>query len=118
MFESAEVGHAVSKKAYEKQVPELRAKLLDAQARVLDRSEFAVVVVLAGVDGGGTGDVANLLLSWIDPRHVRVHAYGAPSDEERARPPMWRYWRDLPPRGSTGIFFEGWYASTIHDRVR
>jgi polyphosphate:AMP phosphotransferase len=118
MFESAEVGHAVSKKAYEKQVPELRAELLDAQARVLDKSEFAVVLVLAGVDGGGTGDVANLLLSWIDPRHVRVHAYGAPSDEERARPPMWRYWRDLPPRGEMGVFFEGWYAATLHDRVR
>jgi AMP-polyphosphate phosphotransferase len=118
MFESAEVGHAVSKRAYDKQVPELRAELLDAQARVLDKSEFAVVLVLAGVDGGGTGDVANLLLSWIDPRHVRVHAYAGPSDDERARPPMWRYWRDLPPRGQTGLFFEGWYAAPLRDRVR
>ena len=118
MFESAEVGHAISKRTYERELPKLRSELLEVQSTVFDKAEFSVVVVLGGVDGAGTGDVANLLLSWIDPRHVRVHAYGAPSDEERARPPMWRYWRDLPPRGSTGIFFEGWYAPTIHDRVR
>jgi polyphosphate:AMP phosphotransferase len=118
MFESAEVGHTISKRLYEKELPELRSELLDAQAKILRKAEFSVVLVLAGVDGAGTGDLANLLLSWIDPRDVRVHAYGRPTDEERARPPMWRFWRDLPPRGKTGIFFEAWYASPIHDRVR
>jgi polyphosphate:AMP phosphotransferase len=118
MFESAEVGHAVSKKTYEKELPKLRSELLEAQSTVFDKGDFSIVVVLGGIDGAGTGDVANLLLSWIDPRHVRVHAYGDPSDAERARPPMWRYWRDLPPRGTTGVFFEGWYAPTIRDRVR
>jgi polyphosphate:AMP phosphotransferase len=118
MFESAEVGHEVSKQKYERDLPKLRADLLEAQGAIQEKAEFSVVLVLAGVDGSGTGDVANTLLAWLDPRHVRVHAYGDPSDEERARPPMWRYWRDLPPHGATGIFFEGWYASAIDDRVR
>jgi len=34
----------------------------------------------------------------MDPRHIRVAAFGEPSDEERERPPMWRYWRELPRR--------------------
>ncbi len=118
MFESAELGHAVSKRTYEKELPKLRSDLLEVQASVLEKAEFAVVLVLAGVDGAGTGDIANLLLGWIDPRDVHVHAYGKLSDEQSSRPPMWRYWRDLPARGKTGVFFEGWYASPIHDRVR
>jgi AMP-polyphosphate phosphotransferase len=117
MFESAELGHSVPKRDYDKEVPKLRAALLDAQMRVLDRAEFPVIVVMGGVDGAGKGDVVNLLLDWMDPRDVEVHAMGKPTDEERARPPMWRFWRALPPRGKTGVFFGSWHTQLIVDRV-
>lgn len=102
MFESAELGHRVDKRDYEKELPKLRAALLDAQTRVLERAEFGVLAVVGGVDGGGKGDVVNLLLEWMDARLVQVHALGDPTDEERARPPMWRFWRALPPRARRG----------------
>ena len=117
MFESAELGHRVDKGDYERELPKLRAALLDAQMRVLERGEFGVVVVIGGVDGSGKGDVVNLLLEWTDARHIRVHATGEPTDEERARPPMWRFWRALPPKGQTGIFFGAWHTAPIVDRV-
>jgi polyphosphate:AMP phosphotransferase len=117
MFESAELGHVVDKREYEKQVPKLRAALLEVQMRALERAEFPVIIVSGGVDGGGKGDVVNLLLGWMDPRHIQVHAMGEPTDEERARPPMWRYWRALPPKGKTGIFFGAWHTPPIVDRV-
>jgi polyphosphate:AMP phosphotransferase len=118
MFESAELGHRIEKTAYEKQVPELRSALLDAQLKVLDRAEFPVILLSGGVDGGGKGDVVNLLLEWMDPRHIQVHAMGsALIDEERARPPMWRFWHALPPKGKTGVFFGSWYTAPIVDRA-
>ena len=117
MFESAEIGHAVPKSTSEKEVPKLRAALLDAQTRVLERAEFPVILLSGGVDGGGRGEVVNLLLEWMDPRHIQAHAMGEPSDEELARPPMWRFWRVLPPKGQTGIFFGSWYTAPIVDRV-
>jgi polyphosphate:AMP phosphotransferase len=117
MFESAELGHRVDKRDYEKELPKLRAALLDAQTRVLERAEFGVLAVVGGVDGGGKGDVVNLLLEWMDARLVQVHALGDPTDEERARPPMWRFWRALPPKGQTGIFFGAWHMRPIVDRV-
>jgi polyphosphate:AMP phosphotransferase len=40
-----------------------------------------------------------------------------PSVEERRRPSLWRFWRELPPKGRMGIFFGGWYAQPILDRV-
>ena len=33
-----------------------------------------------------------------------------PTDEERERPEMWRFWRALPPKGKIGIFFGSWYS--------
>jgi polyphosphate:AMP phosphotransferase len=117
MFESAELGHTVDKRDYERELPELRAALLDAQLRVLERAEFPIIVVSAGVDGSGKGDVVNLLLEWMDPRHIQAHDMGAGTDEERMRPPMWRFWRALPPKGRTGIFFGAWYATPIAQRA-
>ncbi len=117
MFESAEIGHSLSKEAFERALPKLRGALLDAQTRVLERAEFPVIVLSAGVDGGGKGEVVNRLVEWMDPRHVLVHAMGRPTDEEQARPPMWRFWRALPPKGKLGVFFASWYSTPVADRV-
>jgi polyphosphate:AMP phosphotransferase len=118
MFESAELGHVVEKGKYKREVPKLRKQLLDAQYKVLEASRFPVIVLVGGVDGAGKGETVNLLHSWMDPRHIRTHAMGAPSDEEAQRPPMWRFWRALPPKGRLGIFFGSWYTAPIVDRVR
>jgi polyphosphate:AMP phosphotransferase len=53
----------------------------------------------------------------MDPRHLQVHALGGATDEESQRPPMWRYWRRLPPRGKIGVFFGSWYTAPVVDRV-
>jgi AMP-polyphosphate phosphotransferase len=117
MFESAELGHRVEKKDYEKEVPKVRSALLDAQRRVLERAEFPIILLSGGVDGGGKGEIVNLLLQWMDPRDIQVHAMGAPSDEEQSRPPMWRFWRALPPKGKMGVFFGSWYTAPIVERA-
>ncbi len=117
MFESAELGHKVDRSAYEEVVPKLRSELLDAQLSVLEGAKFPVILLLAGDAGSGRGDVVNLLLEWMDPRHIRVRATDQSTDEERDRPSMWRFWRSLPPRGRTAVLFSGWYGEPIVDRV-
>ncbi len=117
MFETAEVGHKIDKETYAAELPVLRAALLDAQYELLQTGKFPVVLVIAGVDGAGKGETVNALTEWMDPRHIEVHGFGPPSDEEAARPPMWRFWRSLPPSGKTGIFFGSWYTAPILQRV-
>ena len=118
MFESAELGHATPKREYEERLPKLREALLDAQMSVLERAEFSVVLLTGGEDGGGKGEIVNTLLAWMDPRHIQVHAVDASSDPEReTRPPMWQYWRSLPPKGRTGAFYGAWYTPAIDDRA-
>ena len=99
MFESAELGHIIDRETFRKEVPKLRAALLDAQYDMMEKREFPVVILISGVDGSGKGETINLLYSWMDPRHISTLAFSAPSDEERSRPYMWRYWRALPPKG-------------------
>ncbi|HRQ58149.1 MAG TPA: polyphosphate:AMP phosphotransferase [Azoarcus taiwanensis] len=118
MFESAEVGHSVTKKEYDAALPDLRAGLLDAQFEMLEKRRFSVVVLINGVDGAGKGETVNLLNEWMDPRHIEAWAFDAPSTEEAERPYMWRFWRALPPRGKIGVLFGNWYTDPIEGRVQ
>src|SRR5437762_2990026 len=117
MFESAELGHKLDKEAYNREVPGLREALLDAQFDLARSRKFQVIILIGGVDGAGKGETVNTLNAWMDPRAIRTNAMGEPSDEERERAPMWRFWRALPPRGTIGIFFGSWYTAPIVDRV-
>lgn len=117
MFESAELGHKLSKKDYESEVPRLRDELLAAQYELLEKAAFPVIVLCNGSDGAGKGETANVLNAWLDPRHVQTHGMDVSTDEERMRPPMYRYWRRLPPKGKTGLFVGNWYTDPLRDRV-
>ncbi len=113
MFESAEIGHKLKKSEYKREEPRLRQALLKAQYDLLDNGKFPVVILVNGVDGAGKGETVNLFNEWMDPRHIRTHAFGAMTDAERERPEMWRFWRALPPKGHIGILFGSWYTDPI-----
>ena len=118
MFESAELGHAIAKERYKKEMPELRTALLEAQLELVELKKFSLIVVIGGVDGAGKGETVNLLNEWMDPRYIQTLALDHPNEEEQSRPAMWRYWRTLPPKGRLGIYFGSWYTAPILDRVK
>ena len=117
MFESAEIGHKITKLEYDKREPKLREALLKAQYDLLADAMFPVVIIIGGVDGAGKGETVNLLNEWMDPRFIVTRAFGDPTDEESERPPMWRFWRALPPKGRIGVLFGSWYTAPIVQRV-
>jgi polyphosphate:AMP phosphotransferase len=116
MFENAELGHTLDKAEYKQQLPALRSALLDAQ-RQLAEASFSVVIIIAGMPAAGKSDTVNVLLEWLDAHGIQTHAMRKLTDEERQRPAMWRYWRDLPATGRLGIFFGGWGTSPLLDHV-
>jgi polyphosphate:AMP phosphotransferase len=117
MFESAEIGHKLGKTEYKRAEPKLRQRLLDLQTRLKADGRFPVLIVVNGVDGSGKGETVNLLNEWMDPRHIRTHAFGALTDVERDRAEMWRFWQALPPKGHIGIMFGSWYTDPVLQRV-
>lgn len=116
MFETAEIGNTIDKETYHLEAPKVRAALLHAQ-KALATANFSVIVLVGGVEGAGKAETVNLLLEWMDARGIQTHALWDPTDEEQQRPPMWRFWRVLPPRGRLGIFFGSWYTRPIIDHV-
>jgi len=116
MFEIAELGHSVDKAEYTEKVPLLRTQLLLLQQQ-LQKHNFSVIILISGVDGGGKGEVINLLNEWLDPRLMRTNAYDSPSDEEKERPEFWRFWRTMPKKGNIGIYVGSWYSEPIAQRV-
>ncbi len=118
MFESAELGHTISKSVFRQAVPVLRASLLEAQVRLHENKKIPVVVLISGQDGAGKGETINVLYEWMDPRFITTLAFAEPTDEERERPNMWRFWRSLPPKGRIGIFAGSWYSDPIRQRIQ
>lgn len=112
MFEGVEVGNKIDKLTYKAESAPLRAELLTVQ-KELAAADFSVVIIVAGVSGAGKSEIVNLLLKWLDARGIQTHAFHEPTDEERQRPMMWRFWRLLPPTGRIGIFFGAWETAPI-----
>jgi polyphosphate:AMP phosphotransferase len=117
MFDSAELDHRVSKEEYRREEPKLREALLAAQFELKDDPRFPVLILIAGVEGAGKSETINTLAEWMDPRFLEVSGFRMPTEEEAAHPPMWRFWRALPPKGRIGVFFGAWHTAPILERV-
>jgi polyphosphate:AMP phosphotransferase len=116
MFDTIEKGRKVSKSEFKRVVPELRLELVSLQHKLRERADFPVIVLVAGLNCAGRSETVNLLNEWMDPRFLITEAYWAPSPEERERPPFWRYWRDLPPKGRIAVFMHAWYLTAMVER--
>lgn len=117
MLNTLDLGRSVSKDDYKKELPELRARLLDAQ-RALLTAGISVLVIIEGMDGSGRAQVVNKLHEWLDPRGIQTHTFWKPSDEECERPAHWRYWREMPAAGQIAIFLGGWYRDILTDATQ
>lgn len=118
MFKDAETDPCLSKDEAQQRIAELRTALQHQQYRRLHEQKQSLLVIVAGIDGAGKGSAINQLNTWLDPRYVHTLAYGKLTSGEAMRPAMWRYWRDLPAKGSIGVVFGSWYASLLGEAVR
>jgi polyphosphate:AMP phosphotransferase len=116
MFEAAKIGRSIDKAHWLEAIPDLRTQLLEVQREARDQN-LPIVVLIAGMEGAGKGEVVNRLNQWLDTRNVQVHAFWDETDEERERPRAWRFWRTMPAAGDIAILFGGWYLSPLEQRV-
>jgi len=116
MFEAVDLGADVTKRDFEEAEPAIHSRLLELQ-RQIAASSSPVIIVVAGVEGAGKGEVVNLLHRWFDAHGLETSAFWEETDEERQRPRYWRFWRKLPARGRIGIVFGSWYTQPVIDEV-
>jgi polyphosphate kinase 2 (PPK2 family) len=104
------------KKTYEEKLAEVQLEILKAEFRTREAGR-AVVIAFEGWDAAGKGGCIKRLTEKLDPRGYAVHPIGAPTDEERKRHYLWRFWTRLPDRGRWAIFDRTWYGRVLVERV-
>jgi polyphosphate kinase 2 (PPK2 family) len=76
-----------------------------------------VCVVFEGWDAAGKGGAIKRLVAHIDPRHVRVIQFSAPTHDEKRHHFLWRFWPVLPGWGGMAVFDRSWYGRVLVERV-
>jgi len=108
----------LSKARYERLLGPLRDQLLNAQFELLKSKAAAVAIILTGVPAAGRSESVSELLEWMDPKFIEVHAYARKPADSGSRPPLWRFWQDLPAKGRVGLFFGAWYEDWVYGQSR
>jgi len=106
------------------------ARLTEAQRRLLELRLVCgglygddhklgppVCVVFEGWDAGGKGGCIKRLVAPLDPRHVRVAEFAAPTYDEKRHHFLWRFWPALPGWGGMAVFDRSWYGRVLVERV-
>lgn len=109
---------------------EADARLLAAQRRLLTlRLQLAgllgdrrlgppLCVLFEGWDASGKGGAITRLVAPLDPRHVRVAQFAAPSETEKRHHFLARFWPALPGWGGMAVLDRSWYGRVLVERVR
>lgn len=78
---------------------------------------MSVIAVFEGNDAAGKGGSIRRITGALDARYYQVIPIAAPTEEERAQPYLWRFWRHLPRKGRVTIFDRSWYGRVLVERV-
>ena len=108
--------HTLSEKDYEEQLAKWQGKLseLVRDPRFKGRS---LVCAFEGADAAGKGGAIRRITAAMDARDYQIIPVAAPTEEERAQPYLWRFWRHIPRNGRVAIFDRTWYGRVLVERV-
>ncbi len=116
LLDTLDMGLSLDKSAYRTRLEEAQVKLLGLSQRKAFRDR-ALVAAFEGHDAAGKGGAIRRVTMALDPRQYRVYPVAAPTDEEKGRPYLWRFWRHVPRQGRIAIFDRSWYGRVLVERV-
>jgi polyphosphate kinase 2 (PPK2 family) len=111
-----DLSSSLPREEYRERLDPLQARLL-RNVRALKDQGTSAVLVFEGWDAAGKGGCIRRLTRPLDPADYRLLPISAPSDEERARHYLWRFWRRVPAPGQLAIFDRSWYGRVLVERV-
>jgi polyphosphate kinase 2 (PPK2 family) len=76
-----------------------------------------VCILFEGWDASGKGGAIKRLVARLDPRHVRVAAFGPPTEDEQRHHFLWRFEPVLPGWGDMSVLDRSWYGRVLVERV-
>ena len=116
LLDSLDLSVHLGKNEYQDQLLEEQARLAGL-LRDKRMQRHSLVAVFEGNDAAGKGGAIRRVAAALDPRQYRIVPIAAPTEEERAQPYLWRFWRHIPARGKFTIFDRSWYGRVLVERV-
>ena len=86
--------------------------------RALREEKVPAIIVIEGWNASGITMSTHAIIQSLDPRGFTLHATSKPTEEERARPFIWRFWMRTPSRGRIALFARSWYSRAITEEMQ
>lgn len=106
----------IDQKAYAAKLEHYQGKL-NSLTRDPRFNKISVVCVFEGSDAAGKGGSIRRITQAIDARIFSIIPIATPTEEERAQPYLWRFWRHVPRHGRLTVFDRSWYGRVLVERV-
>lgn len=116
LLNSLDMTQRLAKDLYQQQLVEEQARLATLM-RDKRMRKHALIAVFEGNDAAGKGGAIRRVAAALDPRQYRIVPIAAPTEDERAQPYLWRFWRHVPARGQFTVFDRSWYGRVLVERV-
>jgi polyphosphate kinase 2 (PPK2 family) len=117
-----DLSQRISKAEEEKRLEAGQRRLL--QLRLINGGQVTdgrlgppVCVLFEGWDASGKGGAIKRLVAPLDPRHVRVASFSAPTPDEKRHHFLGRFYPALPGWGGMAVFDRSWYGRVLVERV-
>jgi PPK2 family polyphosphate:nucleotide phosphotransferase len=102
-----------SKERYKNKTEEMSAEIAKLQNILYAQSKYKVLIILQGMDASGKDGTIKGVFKGINPLGCRVHAFKAPTEEERAHDFLWRIHQHTPKSGMIQIFNRSYYEDVL-----
>ncbi|MRR57596.1 MAG: polyphosphate:AMP phosphotransferase [Deltaproteobacteria bacterium] len=116
LLQRLDLSQKLSKKSYEKELEKYQGTL-NLLTRHKNFGKMSLAIAFEGFDAAGKGSAIRRITGAVDARFYRVIPTAAPTEEERAQPYLWRFWRHIPRRGHIAVFDRSWYGRVLVERV-
>jgi polyphosphate:AMP phosphotransferase len=116
VIRALKLNQPMSKDQYNKQLDKWQLRL-NRLSRDKKFGSLAVITAFEGQDAAGKGGAIRRVTQALDARTYRNVAVAAPTEEEAARPYLWRFWRHIPHRGRFTNFDRSWYGRVLVERI-
>ena len=101
---------------FDKAIEALQERLAELQALHIVHG-CRTLIVVEGWDAAGKGGAIKRMTAHWDPRYFDVFPISAPSDEEKERHFLWRFWMKLPRKRAISVLDRSYYGRVLVERV-
>ena len=105
------------------QEEELKARLKTAREKLavqqmqIKEHKLPVLVLLEGWGTSGKGSTIGQVIRNIDPRFFKVASMEIIREEDKRKPFLWRYFKEIPEAGKFVFMDSGWMDEVTRDRL-